>query len=80
MQTVDEEVDLLEVELPLWKRLPAHCSSSEPHALRFTGAAVYGGFVAFRARLSPTMPDALANGTFAAPILVTLAASDCGLD
>lgn len=79
MQAVQQEEDLWEVDLPLWKRLPAHCSTQEPHALRFSGDAVYGGYVVFRARLAPTLPDAMANSTYAAPLLVTLASADGGM-
>ena len=80
MQAVEQEVDLWEVELPLWKRIPAHCSTAEPHALRFTGDAVYGGYIAFRARLAPDLPDAAAAAEYAAPLLVTLAAADGSMD
>lgn len=76
VQAVQHEADLWEVDLPLWKRLPAYCSTQQPHALRFTGDAVYGGYVAFRARLATTLPDAMANSAYASPLLVTLASAD----
>lgn len=71
------ETNFWEFDFPLWKRLPAYCSTPAPQPLRFNGTVLLGGHVAFSLRLAPSIDDRLAAAT--APLLVTLAAADDSL-